>query len=184
VVVDRIERHDVVNAVMLAVALLVLGFAIVTAVDGLFDTMDEGLVSSSKEPEIESGEGPAGASAVPGSEAGGAPDGTGGEPVTEEGARPAADVVVRVANGARRPGVAGAGTEALQAAGYATLPPKNGPTTTDSTVFYGDGYAADAARIAGLLGVAAERVQPMPEDPGVPIDDAHVIVVLGVTSDF
>ena len=45
-VVDRVERHDVVNAVMLAGVLLLLGFGIVTAFQSLFDTLDDGVVSA------------------------------------------------------------------------------------------------------------------------------------------
>ena len=175
-VVDRIERHDIVNAVLLAAALLVLGFAIVTAVDKLFQTMDEGLVVASKGPE----EDPASATATPVPPTSGSvpDDGSEGAP------RPPAEVTVRVGNGARRLGVASAATEVLKEAGYTTIPPKNGPTLTNSIAYYLEGYEADAALIAGLLAVEAGQVQPMPEDPGVPIDDAKVIVVLGTSSEF
>ncbi|MDH4077987.1 MAG: LytR C-terminal domain-containing protein, partial [Acidimicrobiia bacterium] len=90
----------------------------------------------------------------------------------------------RGGNGARRPGVAGAGTEKLQAAGYPALPPKNGPTMDDSIVYYANGYAAEAASVAVVLGLEPTKIAPMPTDPGIPIDDANVIAILGVNSSF
>ena len=98
--------------------------------------------------------------------------------------RPPAEVIVRVANGARRTGVAGAGTEAVVAAGYQTLSPKNGPTTETSIVYYANGYAAEAASVAELLGLDLTSIEAMPSDPGVPIEGAHLIALLGVSSDF
>lgn len=178
VVVDRIERHDVVNAILLAAVLLLLGWGILTAADSLAATVDEGLVESTKEPEVTDTV-PNGAS-------------TSTEPVEEietdtsnlAEPRPPAEVTVRVANGARRVGVAGAGTTVVDAEGYATLAPKNGPTMDNSVVYYISGYAADAAAVAGVLGLDPEAIAPMPADPGVPIDGAHVIALLGVNSDY
>jgi len=182
VVVDRIERHDVLNAIMLAGAVLLLGYGLVTAAGSLASTVDEGLVDSSDEPSIESEDFAAGATTTsdPTSEEGG--DDT-AEPTVAE-ARPPGEVTVRVGNGARRPGVAGAGTEALEAAGYPALSPKNGPTMDDSVAYYVDGYVADAARVAEVLGLEPTQIAPMPSDPGVPIEGAHVIVILGVNSNF
>ena len=77
--------------------------------------------------------------------------------------------------------MAGAGTEVLQGAGYPTLAPKNGPTLDDSVVYYENGYAADAVQIAELLGLEPTQIEPMPSDPGVPIEDANVIAILGST---
>jgi hypothetical protein len=177
VFVDRIERHDVVNAVMLAAVLLLLGFGIVTALNDLFNTVDEGLVNSAKDPLQSSQADPAGASATSATISA---DDTTSLPA----ARAPGEVKVRVGNGARRPGVAGAGTEALEKAGYVMLPPKNGPTMDDSVVYYTTGYAAEAAQIATVLKLEPTRIAPIPDDPGIPVDDAQVVAILGVTSDF
>jgi hypothetical protein len=173
VVVDRIERHDVANAVMLAAVLLLLGFALITAMRSLFTTMDEGLVTSEKESALESEPAPATASSTP-------PE----ETTTIVAARPPDEVLVRVANGARRAGVAGAGTETLQAAGYPTLSPKNGPAVDDSVVYYRSGYAADAAKVAELLGLDPTQIEPLPADPGIEIADAQIVALLGANSNF
>ena len=177
-VVDRVERHDVANAIMLAAVLLLLGFGIVTALNSLFDTLDEGVVSAEKASTLES-------------EAAGSDEDDATPPTSDEStgssivaARPPDAVLVRVANGARRTGVAGAGTETLQSAGYPTLAPKNGPTMEESVVYYGTGYAADASQIAELLGLEPNQIEPMPSDPGVPVDDANIIAILGVNSNY
>jgi LytR cell envelope-related transcriptional attenuator len=167
--VERIERHDLINAVMLAAVLLLLGFGIVTALNDLMSA--NGMVETTKT-SVTAKVDPAAASTAP--------------PVFESttlpDARPAAEVRVRVGNGARRPGVAGAGTEKLHAAGYPTLPPKNGPTMDDSVVYYANGFAAEAAGVAVVLGLEPTKIAPMPADPGLPIEGADVIAVLGVNS--
>jgi hypothetical protein len=172
---DRIERHDVVNAVMLAAVLLLLGFGIVTAINDLMGT--EGLVDSSKTPTTSAPD-PAGASTSTSAPA--------GDPATSlPPARPPGEVTVRVVNGAaRREGVAGAGTEKLAAAGFVTLSPKNGPTMEDSVVYYATGFAAEAAAVATALGLEPTMIAPMPADPGVPVDNANVIAILGVSSNY
>ena len=179
VVVDRIERHDVLNAVMLAAVLLLLGFGILSAVDRLAATVDEGLVESTKEPEPETTDDDSALAATTTTD----PDDA-EETTSLPDARPPGQVTVRVGNGARRAGVAGAGTEVLEAAGYPTLAPKNGPTMDDSIVYYVAGYVADAAKVAELLGLEATRTEPMPSDPGIPIEGAQVIAILGVNSEF
>lgn len=182
-VVDRIERHDVLNAVMLAGVLLLLGFGLLTALGGLASTVDEGLVDSSKEPELESEELPVGvAETTAPEEVAESEETVEDDPVPDP--RPPGEVTVRVGNGARRPGVAGAGTEALEAAGYTALSPKNGPTLDDSVVYYVNGYVADAAQVAELLGLEPSQIAPMPSDPGIPIEGAQVIAILGVNSEF
>lgn len=180
-VVDRIERHDVLNAVLLAGAVLLLGYGLVTAAGSLASTVDEGLVETEKDPSLDSEELPAGATTTSEPVVDGA-DAEAESTVAEP--RPPGEVTVRVGNGARRPGVAGAGTEALEAAGYPALSPKNGPTMDDSVAYYVDGYMADAARVAEVLGLEPTQIAPMPSDPGVDIDEAHVIVILGVNSNF
>ena len=180
--VDRIERHDILNAVMLAAVLLLLGFGILTAADSFASTVDEGLIEATKDEDATTDPPPAGAtsSAVVENEADEVEEAATTLPET----RPPAEVIVRVANGARRKGVAGAGTEAVVAAGYQTLPPKNGPTTETSIVYYANGYAAEAATVAELLGLELTAIEAMPSDPGVPIEGAHLIALLGISSDF
>lgn len=176
--VDRIERHDILNAVLLAAVLLLLGFGILTAADSLASTVDEGLIESTKGDEVAADQPPAGATSSTVT--------TVEEPTTTAlpDARPPGEVLVRVANGARRAGVAGAGTEAVTAAGYQTLPPKNGPTKETSIVYYANGYAVEAAKVAELLGLEPTSIEVMPGDPGVPIEGANLIALLGVNSDY
>lgn len=176
VVIDRIERHDILNAIMLAAVLLLLGFGIVRGVNSLLDTVDEGIIISTKEEEAVAGTDAQAPTSVP------TEDSTATSEVVQ--ARPANEVTVRVGNGAGRAGVAGSGTTELAAAGYVPLPPKNGPQREDSIVYYVEGYVADAEKVAELLGLEAEAAEPMPDDPGIPVDGAQVIVILGATSDF
>ena len=183
--VDRIERHDVLNAMMLAGVLLLLGFAILSAFDSFTSTVGEGIIESTKEPEAESTLGAADEDDDDEEESEVAED----DKVSDEtsaliNARPAGEVTVRIGNGARRPGVAGAGTSAVEEAGYPTLAPKNGPTMDDSVVYYVSGYAADAAAVADVLGLEPTQIEPMPSDPGVPIEGAHIIAILGVDSEY
>lgn len=177
VVVDRIERHDVTNAVMLAAVLLLLGVGTISAVRNLFNTVDEGLVASEKDEPIESDTDSTDPSAT-------SEPAEGSETSAIVAAHAPDEVLVRVANGARRAGVAGAGTETLQAAGYPTLSPKNGPTLETSVVYYTSGYAADAIKIAEVLGLEPTQIEPMPSDPGVSLDDAKIIAILGVNSNY
>ena len=72
-----------------------------------------------------------------------------------------------------------AGTALLDDAGYVTLSAKNAPPTPNSIVYYLETYEADAAQVARLLGVPETAIAPMPADPGIPVDDAHVIAILG-----
>ncbi len=169
--VDRIQRHDVLNAVALSAVLLVGGLAIAFGTRSLLHTAQDGMVSSVK--------------AAPTTTT--APKGAAAPAQTTTSlppARPPAQVKVRVANGARRLGVGGAGTEVLKKAGYPTLPPKNGPTMADSIVYYTTGYAAEAAGVAVALGLEANKIAPLPGDPGVPVDDANVVVILGTNSNY
>ncbi len=92
---------------------------------------------------------------------------------------PPNEVITRVGNGAERGGVAGAGTNVLVAAGYATLSPKNAETIDVSTVYFLPGYSKDAELVAQLLNVAPTNIFPMPDNPGMPVGDAQVIAVLG-----
>lgn len=170
-ITDRIQRHDVVNAVALSGVLLLLGLAIAVASRSLLHTANDGMISSAKAATTTTTAKPSAAAAA----------------VTTTSlppARPPAQVKVRVGNGARRLGVGGAGTEVLKKAGYPTLPPKNGPTMADSVVYYTTGYAAEAAGVAVALGLEANKIAPIPSDPGIPVDDANIVVILGTNSNY
>ena len=63
---------------------------------------------------------------------------------------------------------------------HMTLSAKNSTVKLNSTaVYYAESYGADAEVIATLLGVPITNIAPMPTDPGVPIDSASVVVILG-----
>lgn len=99
--------------------------------------------------------------------------------------KPAAEVRVLVANDTTTGGLAGTVTNTLTAEGYATLTPTN--TTTQgadpasaSVVYFGSGYQPDAVAVAGLVGLAATSIAPMPDAP--PVEDlgrANLLVVVG-----
>ncbi len=169
---DRIERHDFVNAVLLAVVLLGMAFALVAATRTLFATVDEGLVDAESAEET-----------VPTTAA---PPTTEDQQATEEPdstttpPKPPSEVQVRVGNGALKSGVAGRGTEILANAGYATLGPKNSDIKLETTtVYYLEGFGADAEVVANLLNVPIANIAPMPPDPGISQDTATIIVILG-----
>lgn len=173
---DRIERHDFVNAVLLAVVLLGMAFALVAATRALLDTTEEGLIDAESPEET-----------VPLTPVT-SPDGSTetSEPETEEEttstapARLPSEVQVRVGNGAGKSGVAGRATDILSNAGYAMLGAKNSTVRLDTTtVYYIEGYSADAEVVAQLLNTPVTNIAPMPPDPGVALDTAAVIVILG-----
>lgn len=92
------------------------------------------------------------------------------------------EVKVLVLNGAQTQGIAGRGTEVLQAASYQTGAPKNANSQRPSAVLYIEGYQAEAVAVAAAFGPGLETlVQPL--DPAdAPIDDlqgSHVVVVIG-----
>ncbi len=169
---DRIERHDFVNAVLLAVVLLGMAFALVAATRALFDTTSEGLVDAEKAevvtiPTTEVA--PVTAPVVPDEET-----------TTTIPARASNEVQVLVGNGANKGGVAGRATQILENAGYVMLGAKNSSVKLDaSTVYYVDGFGADAEVIATLLNIPVTNTAPMPADVGVSQDTATVIVILG-----
>jgi hypothetical protein len=104
------------------------------------------------------------------------PDGT---PVT----RAPAEVTVWVLNGGGPTGTATNGTQLVANAGYATVGAANAPEDVpQSTIYYVEGYQADAAAVAALLGFPVERVVALPNPPPVPNADlqgATVVAILG-----
>lgn len=189
--VDRIERHDVINAVGLAAVLLAMALGLVFGARSLFDTVNGGLVDATEDPanvEIDAKQAAEDAESADGD----APEGDladgddPAEPDTETTTttqapvvRPPGEVTIRVGNGARKGGVAGAGTDILTQAGYKALSPKNAPTVANSVVYYAEGYEADAAQVARLTLMGESAIAPMPADPGIAIDGANLIVILG-----
>ncbi len=190
-IVDRIERHDVINAIGLAVVLLAMALGLVFGARSLFNTVNGGLVDSTdSEAKIaadaaQQAEADAANTPGDGTEAGtdtsepAAEDTTTSSTEAAPVVRPPGEVTIRVGNGARRGGVAGAGTDLLSQAGYKALTPKNAPTVANSVVYYIEGYEADAAQVARLALMGETAIAPMPADPGIPIDSAQLVVILG-----
>jgi hypothetical protein len=101
-----------------------------------------------------------------------------GTPVT----RAPAEVTVWVLNGGGPTGTATNGTQVVANAGYATVGAANAEPVPQSTIYYVEGYQADAAAVAALLGFPVDRVVALPDPPPVPNADlqgASVVAVLG-----
>lgn len=170
---DRIERHDFVNAALLAIVLLGMALALVVATRSLFGALDEEPVLTIETvPEVTT-------------TVTTAPSVTVSEEVAEETsstepARSPNEVSVRVGNGSGKSGVAGRGSTVLANAGYTLLSAKNSDVKLASTaVYYLEGYGADAEVVATLLNVPITNIAPMPADPGVAVETATVVVILG-----
>ncbi len=184
--VDRIERHDVINAIGLAVVLLAMALALVFGARSLFNTVNGGLVEKTEDPAKLEAEAAQEAEDAAAAEGDGDTSSTSepeieDTPTTEAAptVRPPGEVTIRVGNGARRSGVAGAGTDLLTQAGYKALTPKNAPTVAKSVVYYVEGYEADAAQVARLALMGETAIAPMPADPGIAADGAQLVVILG-----
>ncbi len=184
--VDRIERHDVINAIGLAVVLLAMALALVFGARSLFNTVNGGLVEKTEDPAKLEAEAAQEAEDAAAAESDGDTSSTSepeieDTPTTEAAptVRPPGEVTIRVGNGARRSGVAGAGTDLLTQAGYKALTPKNAPTVAKSVVYYVEGYEADAAQVARLALMGETAIAPMPADPGIAADGAQLVVILG-----
>jgi hypothetical protein len=164
-VLDRIERHDIFNAVALGLAVLLCGYILLRWIGFLGETVDEGLWQAEKFETIQSDNAVDPAS------------------IFINGSRPPNEVSVRVGNGsAGRDGLAGRATERLASVGYGTLQPENkvGDADDDSYVFYAEGFILDARQVAAVLDIPEVNVRSLgTEDIGVSLDGADVIVVLG-----
>ncbi|MFN8017209.1 MAG: LytR C-terminal domain-containing protein [Acidimicrobiales bacterium] len=95
--------------------------------------------------------------------------------------RSPSEVKVTVLNGSGKPGAAAATSDQLDAAGYTMGTPGNAPTTTpQTTIYYADGYKADAVQVATTLGKGTDSVKPLGDASlGTAAGDANVVVVLG-----
>lgn len=95
-----------------------------------------------------------------------------------------AELPVVVANGSGEPGAGSALTDELTTAGYAsTSPPTNGPSASETTVYFTTddsvSYETDAEVVAATIGLDPSRVEPLPPDLGVDTSGAVVVVLLG-----
>jgi hypothetical protein len=104
-------------------------------------------------------------------------------------ARPPAEVTVLVANGSRSNGVAASNSDELNRLGYTVGQPTNAidlatsqnTQVEQSTVYFAEGFQADATAVAEALGIPATQVAAMPETP--PVGDlagANVLVIIGL----
>lgn len=101
---------------------------------------------------------------------------------TAPAVRPPGEVTVLVLNASGTAGIAAAGTDMLDTAGYSTLTAKNADEFGSSAVLYTEGYRLEAAAVAAVFGVEPAGVTD-PLDPAEPpMDDlgtAKVIVLVG-----
>lgn len=163
---DRVERSDVFNAAALAAVLLGLGFLVLTVFGWFTTAVDEGLWTA---------------------EGGELDDAAAAEVLSDIRLRPTNEVSVRVGNGSDgRQGLAGRASRKLENLAYGTLEARNkeGDPIDESFVYYVDGFKLDAIQVATLLNIAQSQVRPLLDSPGVPIDGADVIVILGQDADF
>lgn len=167
---DRIERHDIINALVLAVALLFMALLLSIFGNKLFSTLDEQpVITKTTTPEVTS---PTVSSTTP------TTDPTTTEPELAPVHTPA-EVKVIVANSARISGIATLATNSLTPVGYDVLSPTNGNTVPNSVVYYVEGYEGDAIQVANLLGMAETAVAPMPASIDFNAKDAHLAAVIG-----
>ena len=192
---ERIERHDVLNAAMLSFIILGMTLTMLWGARGILgaatgddsgETVD---ILANEADDSSSGDADAAPGPTTTTTDTTTPSSTATPPSTTTTTvaptttvavvHPPNEVITRVGNGAARGGVAGAGTNILVSAGYAALSPKNAETIDVSTVYYVPGYSKDAELVAQLLSVDKANVVPMPPNPGMPVGDAHVVAVLG-----
>ena len=97
-----------------------------------------------------------------------------------------AELTIVALNGAGINGYAASAQQFLSVAGYSSTTAATAATQTQSTiVYFAPGFEADAVAVAGLLGLDATSVQPLPEGTqlarnaaDVPAD-TDVVVLLG-----
>ncbi len=167
---DRIERHDIINALGLAAVLLLMAFLLSLFAGKLFSTSADGGGFITKEKEEESVVVVTSTTSTTVAE----------EPEAEEVVlRTPAEVKVLVVNAARVSGIASQGSNLLSPLGYQMLSPSNGNSVNESVVFYLDGYEADAAAVAVVLNMGETAIAPLPESLSFSPGDAHLVAVLG-----
>lgn len=96
---------------------------------------------------------------------------------------PPAELQVVAANGAGIAGLAGSTTDFLATQGYTNSIATDATSSAEATtVYFAEGFDANAAAIATLLGLAPETAQPLPV--GTPLAgeqpaEAAIVIVLG-----
>lgn len=99
---------------------------------------------------------------------------------TEASTRSPSEVKVIVLNGSGQDGAAGATSDTIAGSGYEMATPANGPSIEATTVYYTDGFEAEATSIALLLGKSPDNVAPIADASlGGAEGDADVVVLLG-----
>lgn len=175
---ERIERHDLINAVGLAVVLMGIALLLILAARALFDTVGGGLVESTRPPAPATTEAPAEVTEAPADPAQTEADPAVGATTTLP-PRPPSEVTIRVFNSAQRAGIAAAGGSRLSSAGYDVVDLKNGPPQDASVVYHAEGYENEARAVARALNIAETAVQPVPAQPPVDASGVAVVVLLG-----
>lgn len=105
-----------------------------------------------------------------------------GTTATTAPVRAPADVIVIVANASGVSGAAGTKTQQLQAAGYQAVDPTNAPPDMEldtTQIMPTAGFEAEAAKLAGELGLQPESVQPLTDPPPVDLAGANILVLMG-----
>jgi hypothetical protein len=165
---DGAARGVLLVGVAVVIGLLLLG-------SGLDDSAPVAAPATSDDAADDGGNGGAGG--------GGNQNGNGNNGSVVPSTRDPAQVPVLVANGSEVSGAAGAVTELLTALGYTGALPAvdTNPDANEQfdTVYYLEGFEADAAGVAQALGLAADAVLPMPATPPANLGNAQVLVVLG-----
>jgi hypothetical protein len=96
--------------------------------------------------------------------------------------RTPAEVIVVVANASGVSGAAATKTTQLQAAGYQTVDATNAPADMEldkTQVMPTPGFEAEAAKLAGELGLQPDSVQPLTDPPPVDLAGANILVLMG-----
>jgi hypothetical protein len=98
-----------------------------------------------------------------------------------DGLRDPGEVKVLVLNGGGPTGTARTTSETIGEKGYVMQPPGNASANVASTtVYYADGYQAEAEAVAAVIGKAPSVVEEKPSTAlGAGADSSNVVVVLG-----
>jgi hypothetical protein len=98
-----------------------------------------------------------------------------------DGLRDPGEVKVLVLNGGGPTGTARTTSDTIGEKGYVMQPPGNANANVASTtVYYADGYQAEAEAVAAVIGKAPSVVEEMPSTTlGAGADSSNVVVVLG-----
>lgn len=167
---DRIERHDILNAAGLAAVLLLMAFLLSMFAGRLFDEAadeDNPVIDKQKTTEP--------AVAVSSST-------TSTTELTTSSAPPINlpnEVTVIVANAARISGIAGKGSALLKDISYNVVGATNANTVAQSIVYYTEGHEGDAAQVAALLQMAETSIAPLPASISFDTKGAMLAVVIG-----